>query len=151
MRILAGGAAVTMAIVTFGREAPQAHASCTSVFTYNDNIFPILRDRCGACHVTDGAAPMTLLDYRDATQWGSAMRDELTTERMPPWHVDPAGPAVKGANLITATEINKIVDWSACNTPHGDLTRTLPALKYTPQWKLGEPDLKLQMPAPHSL
>ena len=149
--VVAGVAGLALAVCAFGRSTPQAHASCTSVFTYNENIFPILKDRCAACHITGGAAPMSLLDYHDATQWASAMRDELTTERMPPWHVDAAGPAVKGANPISATEINEIIDWSACNTPHGDLTKTLPTAKYAPQWKLGEPDLKIQMPAPHAL
>lgn len=151
LQLLGATGVAAVSVFTFGHDAPQAHASCTSVFTYNDNVFPILRDRCGSCHITGGPAPMTLLTYHDATQWASAMRDELSTERMPPWHVDPAGPAVKGANLITATEINKIIDWGACNTPHGDLSKTLPTLKYAFQWKLGEPDLKLQMPAAHAL
>jgi hypothetical protein len=94
---------------------------------------------------------MSLLTYKDAVQWASAMRDELTTERMPPWHVDPTSPAVKGGSAITAREINMIVDWGACNTPHGDLAKVLPTEKFTPEWKLGPPDQKLQMPAAHTV
>jgi hypothetical protein len=147
IRFLGVVAAAALPVVALGHDTPQAHASCTSQFTYNENIFPILRDRCGSCHVTGGAAPMTLLTFRDATQWASAMRDELTTERMPPWQVDPASPPVKGANPIQSSEINKVIDWGACNTPHGDLTKTLPVVTYKPEWKLGPPDAKLQMPA----
>jgi hypothetical protein len=151
VRLLALAGLVLLSALTLSRQAPQAHASCTSQYTYNDNVFPILRDRCSSCHITGGAAPMTLLTFKDATQWASAMRDELTTERMPPWHVDPASPAVKGANPISADEIDKIVSWASCNTPHGDLAKVLPTLTYKPEWKLGPPDLKLQMPGPLTL
>jgi len=151
LAVAAVAAAAALPFLIADRDAAQAHASCTSRFTYNENVFPILRDRCGSCHITGGAAPITLLTYKDATQWASAMRDELTTERMPPWHVDPVSPPVQHSNPITASEINMVIDWGACNTPHGNLAATLPTLKYTPEWKLGEPDLKLQMPEAHTV
>ena len=142
--------AVTLPMLAVGHDT-EAHSACTSKFTYNSDVFPVLQKQCGSCHVTGGAAPMSLLTFKDATQWASGMRDELTTERMPPWHVDPTSPAVRGGNPITASELNIIVDWGACNTPHGDLSKVLPAAKYTPEWKLGPPDLKLQMPSAHTV
>jgi hypothetical protein len=148
-RLLGLVAAVALPLLALGKSGAEAHSACTSKFTYNGDVFPVLQKRCGTCHVTGGAAPMSLLTFKDATQWASGMRDELSTERMPPWHVDPASPAVKGGNAITAGEINTIVDWGACNTPHGDLTKVLPVTKFTPEWKLGTPDLTLQMPAAH--
>ena len=32
----------------------EAHKAITSKYTYNDDVFPILRDRCASCHVTGG-------------------------------------------------------------------------------------------------
>ena len=37
------------------------HKEKTSPFTYNNEIFPLLRDKCGRCHVDGGPAPMSLI------------------------------------------------------------------------------------------
>ena len=77
--------AVTITVVPGG-----AHKPITSPFTYNDDVFPILRDRCGRCHVRDGVAPMSLMTYEDTVPWGESIRVELLAGHMPPWSVDGA-------------------------------------------------------------
>ena len=32
-------------------ERGEAHKAITSKYTYNDDVFPIFRDRCSRCHV----------------------------------------------------------------------------------------------------
>ena len=32
----------------------DAHKPITSPYSYNDDVFPILRERCGRCHVSGG-------------------------------------------------------------------------------------------------
>src|SRR5688500_1227100 len=76
----------------------QAHKPITSPYTYNEHVFPIMRDRCGRCHVSGGATPMSLLTYREASPWAESIREQLTAEAMPPWYADPTGPAVKGGH-----------------------------------------------------
>ena len=41
----------------------EAHKAITSKYTYNDDVFPILRDKCARCHVAGGVAPMSLMTY----------------------------------------------------------------------------------------
>ena len=51
--------------LTLAIEPGRAHKPITSPFTYNEEVFPILRDRCARCHVPDGVAPMSLMTYED--------------------------------------------------------------------------------------
>src|ERR1700687_1748408 len=82
-------------IVTIVSEPARAHKPITSKYTYNADVFPSCRDRCGRCHATGGAAPMSLLDYKDSVPWAESIREEVVGEKMPPWYVDPGGPAIK--------------------------------------------------------
>src|SRR5689334_13820456 len=88
---LAAVAAIVAAMVAV--QSAAAHTPITSKYTYNEHLYPIFRDRCGACHVEGGIAPMSLLTYDDARPWAESIREELIAERMPPWHVDPVGSA----------------------------------------------------------
>ena len=43
---------------------------------------------------------MSLTTYIDALPWAESIREQLVGERMPPWYVDPTGPAVKGGHFL---------------------------------------------------
>src|ERR1700749_2677782 len=72
-----------------------AHRAVTSKYTYNEDVSPILRDKCGRCHTDGGPAPMSLLTYNEnggsggAGAWAESMLEMLTAEAMPPWYADP--------------------------------------------------------------
>ena len=55
-------------------ERAEMHKPITSKYTYNEDVFPILRERCGRCHVEDGVAPMSLMTYQEAFPWGESVR-----------------------------------------------------------------------------
>jgi hypothetical protein len=132
----------------------DAHKAITSKYTYNEDVFPILRDKCGRCHTDGGAGPMSLLTYNEnggAMAWAESIREMLISEAMPPSFADPTGPAVKNSHGLTPRELDIIVTWAVGGTPRGDLTKTLPRVPAPAQWTLGEPDLTLQMPKEHTL
>ena len=143
--------ALAAALVAVTARETDAHKLVTSKYDYNKDIFPLLRDRCARCHVEGGPAPMSLMTYQDAVAWAESIREELSAGRMPPWPVDALSPAVKGGHAISPKEIDMIVTWASGGTPHGDLNAKLPALTFTPQWKLGPPDLKLSMDKVHTV
>lgn len=132
-------------------ERSDAHKPVTSKYNYNKDIFPLLRDHCGSCHVPGGSAPMSLMTYSDAVPWAESIRDELSAGRMPPWPVDPMSPAVKGGHPISSRDVDKIVVWASGGTPQGDLATRLPAVTFNPQWKMGPPDFKIAMEAEHTV
>src|SRR5881396_2492875 len=94
-------AAVIIGGLMFGVERGEAHNPFRSKYSYNDDIFPIVRDRCGRCHVPDGVAPMSLVTYRDAFAWGESLRSEIMANHMPPWHAQEGSIRFKNAPAIT--------------------------------------------------
>lgn len=137
--VLVGAALATLAPVT-----GEAHKAITSKFTYNEDMFPLFRDKCGACHVDGGVAPMSLLSHEDASPWGESLRLELLGDEAPkPWHV--------GAYDLTAREFDMILVWANGGTPRGDVAKAPPAMSVHTQWADGTPDASLKMPAPFTL
>jgi hypothetical protein len=141
--------ALALALVVGGGRITRAHTPITSKYAYNEDVFPIFRDRCGQCHYQGGPAPMSLLTYHDAVPWAQSIREELVAEKMPPWFRDPSGPATKGEHPISAREMDVIITWASGGTPQGDLQKTPPTIASHPQWKAGPPDLKLTMDVEH--
>jgi hypothetical protein len=144
-------ALATALFLTVADEHSDAHKPVTSKYEYNKDIFPLLRDHCGSCHVKGGPAPMSLVTYDDAVPWAESIRDELTAGRMPPWPVDPTSPPVKGGYPISSRNIDMIVVWASGGTPQGDPRAKLPPVTFNPLWSLGPPDLKIPMDVEHTL
>src|SRR5262245_42710867 len=107
--------------LAFGASHIDAHKGVTSKYTYNEDVFPILRDKCGRCHVSGGPAPMSLLSYNaeggGAVAWAASMRDMLVWQAMPPWYADITGPAVKNNHMLTPRELDVLVTWATGGTP----------------------------------
>jgi hypothetical protein len=125
----------------------HAHKPITSKYTYNDDVFPILRNRCARCHVTGGVAPMSLMTYEDAFPWAESIRAELIAAHMPPWQADDAFGGLKGAHTLSPQELDVILTWASGGNPRGALDQRLPAVSLANDWTLGAPDLQLPTPA----
>ena len=141
------------AVITIALASPrtEAHKTITSKYTYNEHVFPILRERCGRCHVEGGPTPMSLMTYKDTVPWAESIREQLTAESMPPWYVDPMGPAVKGGHTLTNRELDVIVTWATGGTPEGDASKAPAAVAGQIPWKAGPPDHIVSMEAARAL
>lgn len=142
---LAGAAGVAMLAAT----TIDAHKGITSKFTYNDHVYPVLKEKCGRCHVDGGPAPMSLLKFDieagGAAAWAESIRESLVSEAMPPWYADPLGPAVRNNHSLTPRELDMIVTWATGGTPQGDLNKKPVQTPLQVDWTLGKPDLAIQM------
>lgn len=139
------GIVAAAVLVIFSTARPKAHKPITSKYTYNADVFPIFRARCGGCHVAGGASPMSLLTYKDAVPWAESIRDEITAERMPPWYVDEESLPIRDGPSLTAKEVDTVITWATGGTPEGDpLKRPVP-LDANRQWRAGPPDLVVSM------
>ena len=58
---------------------------------------------------------MSLMTFKDAQNWASSVRDQLTLHQMPPSYVDPTSPPVKGEHPISAEDVDMVVTWASCN------------------------------------
>jgi hypothetical protein len=127
-------------------ERGEAHKAVTSKYTYNDDVFPILRDRCGRCHVPGGVAPMSLMTYDDAFPWGESIRAELIAAHMPPWNADGGFGELKHAHSLSPNELDVVLTWVTGGNPRGSLDQKLPAVTLVNDWPMGTPDLALPLP-----
>ncbi len=136
---------------TLGVVPGGAHKPITSPFTYNEDVFPILRQRCASCHVPDGVAPMSLMTYEDTVPWGESIRVELLAGHMPPWSVDTAATRFRNVRPLSAREINVLLTWATGGTPLGNPEKTPQPVALERRWSLGTPDLELPMPREFTL
>ena len=140
-------ATLVAASVAIAVQRGEAHKAITSKYTYNDDVFPILRDRCSNCHVPGGVAPMSLMTYDDAFPWAESIRAELVASHMPPWNAEEGYGEFKRAHTLTPKELDVILTWATGGNPRGSLDQKLPGVALKNDWKLGAPDLSLKMPA----
>jgi hypothetical protein len=141
-------AGTAVAIALMASSGIDAHKGITSKYTYNDDVYPILRDKCGRCHVDGGPTPMSLLSYQEnggAVAWAESIREMLVSQAMPPWYADPTGPAVRNAHSLTPLQLDTLLTWAVGGTPQGDLHKMPPPSSMQAQWTLGKPDLALQL------
>jgi hypothetical protein len=130
----------------------MAHKVITSKYNYNTHVFPIVRDRCAACHFAGGPAPMSLLTYKDAAPWAVSIREQLLAEAMPPWYGDTSGPSLIGGHTLTDHEMDVLMTWASGGAPEGDdAPAPAPPAPRTHDWPLGNPDMVVRMSAPHVL
>jgi hypothetical protein len=144
--VAALGAVIACVALAGGRG--EAHKPITSPYTYNEDVFPIVRDRCGRCHIAGGVGPMSLLTYKDAFPWGESIRTELIAGHMPPGTVDSSAAEIRNGQKLTARELNLLLTWATGGNPVGNPEHAPPAVAPRSGWPLGQPDLVLQLPAP---
>ena len=125
----------------------EAHKPITSKYTYNDDVFPILQQRCARCHVAGGVAPMSLMTFEEAFPWGESIRAELVASHMPPAAADEGFGDVKRAHALTPKEIDILLTWASGGNPRGALEQKLPAVTLVNDWTIGKPDLALPIPS----
>ena len=138
--------ALVSGVIAVSGGGSEAHKPITSKYTYNDDVFPIVREKCSRCHVAGGVAPMSLMTYEEAFPWAESIRAELIASHMPPWHALDGFGAFKHENLLTAHELDVILTWATGGNPRGRLDQTLPQVTLKNDWALGPPDVKLVLP-----
>ena len=109
--------------------------------TFTKDVAPIVYRHCGGCHRPDDIAPMSLLDYKSARPWAKAIREAVLTRKMPPWFADPRWGSFGNDARLSSREIETIKAWVDEGANEGD-PRDLPAApKFIEGWRLGKPDL----------
>jgi hypothetical protein len=134
----------TVAAVTFAGSRGEAHKAITSKYTFNQDVLPIFRDKCGRCHVEGGVAPMSLMNYQDAFPWAESIRPAISS-RMPPWNADAGFGELstrRRSPRVTSTSHPRGQSAAARRvTPNAVLPVTLKN-----EWALGEPNVTLRLP-----
>ena len=150
IRRLVFGALVIGGLALFVQHG-EAHKPITSKYTYNDDVFPIFKERCSRCHVPGGVAPMSLMTYDEAFPWAESIRAELVAAHMPPATADDSFGEVSHARGLSPQDVDVILTWASGGNPRGSLDQKLPAVQLKNEWALGKPDLALPLPSEFTL
>jgi hypothetical protein len=119
--------------------------------TWHKDIAPLVRQKCGGCHVEGGIAPFALQTYQQAFATRQAIRGAVKARIMPPWPPSAECAEYTDNRSLTTEQIDLIARWvdeggaegnpadapaSTGPAPEGlsrvDLTLTMPEA-YTPQ------------------
>ena len=126
---------------------PHRQQDRLSRISYSEEVAPILKDKCVACHRPGGIGPWAMTDYTMVRGFAPMIREVIRTRRMPPWHADPAYGRFKNDRSLSPEEIRTVVHWVEAGAPRGEGPDPLEALKHDyPKWTLGEPDLIIEIP-----
>ena len=146
--VLASSLAVTVAQGQATGEATAARPAQTSAAnapTFTKDVAPLLYKHCTTCHRPGEVAPMSLMTYDEARPWARAIRDNVVSGTMPPWHADPAHGKWQNDRRLSDAEKDVISRWVAAGAPQGDPKDSPEKPVYAEGWTIGQPDLIAKM------
>ncbi len=122
-------------------------AAPAASMTFAETIAPIVYANCVTCHRPGEAAPFSLISYEDVAKRGALIAKVTESRYMPPWHAEPGFGEFVGERRLTDAQIATIAAWVKQGMPRGDETRMPTPPKFPVDgWRLGQPDLILEMP-----
>ena len=138
--------AVALVAIVVSRGGVSVQAQNNRV-TFTEAIAPIVYENCVGCHRPGEAAPFSLITYDDVRNRAALIAKVTQARYMPPWQATHGYGEFSDERRLSDQQIQTIAAWVKEGTPQGDPAR-MPALpKFADGWRLGTPDLVLQMPA----
>jgi hypothetical protein len=120
--------------------------------TYTKDVAPLIQKHCQECHRSGKIAPFSLTNYEEAKRQASNLATVTLDRRMPPWLADPDyGQKFRHDRSLSEAEIQVFQDWLDAGTPEGDPADLPPAPTFPEGWKLGEPDLVIELPEEYEI
>jgi len=112
---------------------------------FSKDVAPILFTHCVECHRAGEVAPMALTSYKEVRPWAKAIRDRVVARTMPVWLADSHYGSFRNDPRLSQSEIDTIVRWVVNGAPEGDAKDTPALPKFEEGWRLGKPDLIVDM------
>src|SRR5260370_25466771 len=122
-------------------------AQPASQVTFSKQIAPIVFNNCAECHSAGQAAPFSLLSYQDVAKRGKIIASVTQSRYMPPWKAEETSFAFRDQRRLKDSEIALLQEWVRQGMPEGNAKETPALPKFASGWRLGEPDLVVEMPA----
>src|SRR5262245_42178292 len=125
----------------------RSQSTSTAPVTFAETIAPIVYTNCVTCHRPGEAAPFSLISYEDVAKRGALIAKVTESRYMPPWHAEAGYGEFIGERRLSDAQIATIASWVKQGMPRGNEAK-MPKLPNFPAdgWRLGQPDLILEMP-----
>jgi tetratricopeptide (TPR) repeat protein len=137
-----------------GSEVDRTEAqSSTSAVSFTKDVAPIIFARCSPCHQPGQGAPFSLLTYEDVSVRARLIADKIAARQMPPWPPEPGYGSFANERRLSEREIEVIQRWVDEGVLEGDPAHLIarPPRRSADGWRLGQPDLVVEMPQPYTL
>lgn len=121
------------------------NTSTASVPTYSADVAPIVFEHCASCHRPGNIAPMSLLTYESTRPWARAIREQVATGQMPPWHATQPRGTFANDRRLSERERDTLIRWVDAGAPQGNPKDLPQQPKFSEGWEIGEPDIILSM------
>jgi tetratricopeptide (TPR) repeat protein/mono/diheme cytochrome c family protein len=126
-------------------------ASAQDRLTFTRDIAPIVLKHCAACHRPGQSAPFSLLSYEDVRPRAKSIAEVTARREMPPWKPEPGHGRFQGERRMTDAEIDSIRTWIAQGMLRGTAAAAPAVSEWSDAWRLGTPDVVVEMPDPYVL
>ena len=119
---------------------------------FQHDVAPIFRAKCAGCHRPGEVAPFSLLTYQDAASQAKTIAAVVEKGLMPPWKPVRGYGEFQNERRLTKHEAEVLVKWSQSGAKGSDGPLQPETEPPPPRaWKLGEPDLVVEMPKPYTV
>lgn len=115
--------------------------------TFHDDLSPVLRAKCVACHNRDGIGPFPLDNFADVRKRAGQIARIIADGLMPPWKAE--GGSYEWARRLTSAEEAIFRHWVEAGAPEGKPGAAAPPA--ADGWTLGEPDVVLTPARPFAI
>ena len=92
------------------------------------------------------AAPFSLLSYQDVARRGKLIAQVTKSQFMPPWKAEKTSFEFKDERRLKDAEIELLGQWVKDGMPEGNAADAPPAPQFASGWRLGDPDMVLELP-----
>lgn len=115
--------------------------------TFHRDIEPLIQRHCVDCHRAGGAAPFPLQTWTDVVDHAEMIGEVVRRQIMPPWHASDGYGDFRNRRGLTADERARFDDWLRSGMVRGDPADAPAPRAFAPgPWRIGEPDLVLELP-----
>jgi len=141
-------AAAALLLVGSGPSVRASQSAQTGASpTFSKDVAPILYRSCVSCHRPGEMGPMSLRTFAEARPYARAIRENVVSRTMPPWHADPRFGTFRNNRSLSQQDVDTIAAWVDGGAAQGnpaDMPK-LPAL--VEGWQIGTPDKVFELPA----
>lgn len=131
--------------------AAQLSAASLPAVTFNKQIAPIIYNNCASCHRPGQAAPFSLLSYQDVAKRAKQISTVTKSRYMPPWKAEKTSFEFAEERRLKDSEIALVEQWVKDGMPEGNTADAPPTPTFTSEWRLGKPDMIVEIPASYKV
>ena len=113
--------------------------------TFSGAIAKIVHEKCSVCHRPNSSGPFSLITYDEVRSRANTIEAVLDDGYMPPWKPLDHGIAFSNDRSLSKREKRLIKQWIHEGAPEGNPQKSPPPPTFFNEWRLGQPDLVVEM------